>query len=63
MSNALIILILASVTIGTFLLCFAIEFIGDGMEPDDFIIDWPKALIGTALIGLAAVTAAVRWPV
>jgi len=63
MTNALIILILVAVAVGTFLLCFSIEFIGDGYEPQDFEIDWPAALGGLTLLLSAAVAAAVRWPV
>lgn len=52
--------VVAAVLVGTFLLCFAIDFVGDEWEIHDYTVDWHKAVIGLALL-LSAGLIAHGW--
>lgn len=54
--------IVLAVVIGTCLLCFAVEFTGDGWEIHGYTIDWNKVVLGLALLLSAAAIAVVKWP-
>lgn len=63
MTDLLITVVIGCVLIGTFTLSFAIDFIDVDESQIEPLIDWPKAILGAALLAVAGVIAAVRWPV
>ena len=63
MSDLLIAVVIGFVVVGTFTLSFSIDFIDVGDSQIEPLIDWPKAILGAALLAVAGVIAAVRWPV
>ncbi len=62
MTDAHITAIICCVLVGTFTLSFAIDFIDAGDGEMEALIDWPRALVGAALLVVAGVIAAVGWP-
>ncbi len=63
MSDLLISAIIACVLIGAFSVSFSIDFIETFDGDPEIAVDWPKAIVGTALLVAAGVMAAARWPV
>lgn len=63
MSDLIIAVIIAFVLVGTFTVSFAIDFVDDFDGDPEIAVDWPKTIVGTALLVAAGIMAAVRWPV
>lgn len=63
MTNFLIAIMIGCIIGGVYMLCFAVEFFGDGLEIQDHSVDWPKAIGGIGLLLIAAGIAAAEWPV
>lgn len=61
MTDAQITAIICCMLVGTFTFGFAIDFIDAGDGKIEARIDWPRALIGAALLVVAGVLTAAWW--